>query len=206
MNQYYGFRAKRGIRVIHIYCEETDEMWFAAAIENESILATSSARNEKDALKYILHDVPYNASFQMAEDHTQFSKKVMSAMQSIFDGDGTSSKFKLEMKHLSDYAQKVLKCVSLVPVGYVTTYGAVAKAIGGSPRAVGRVMATNPFPPLVPCHRVVRSDFTLGGFGGGVGMKWVMLQRENKGHSESMQIRVDGKSLSLFPINFLGKG
>jgi len=109
------------------------------------------------------------------------------------------------MKHLSDYAQKVLKCVSMVPVGYVTTYGAVAKVMGGSPRAVGRVMATNPFPPLVPCHRVVRSDFTLGGFGLGLAVKWEILQNENRGHREDMKIKVDGKSLSLFPINFLRK-
>ncbi len=191
--------------MIHIYCEEKEKMWFATAIENETIITTTFTPNEKDALKHILKNLPYNAPFQVAEKPTLFSEKVLSALKSIFDGKDASSKFKLEMKHLSDYAQKVLRCVYLVPIGYVTTYGEVAKTAGGSPRAVGRVMATNPFPPLVPCHRVVRSDFTLGGFGGGVAVKWEILQRENRGYQEGMKIKVNGKSLSLFPINFLRK-
>lgn len=191
--------------MIHIYYKEMDKMWFGAAIENETIIATTFTTNEKDALKYLLKDLPYNVPFKIAEKPTQFSEKALSVLKSIFDGKNTPSKFQLEMKHLSDYAQRVLKCVSLVPVGYVTTYGAVAKAMGGSPRAVGRVMATNPFPPFVPCHRVVRSDFTLGGFGGGIALKWEILQRENRGYSQSKKLKVNGKSLSLFPINFLRK-
>lgn len=191
--------------MINIHCENIDGMWFAAAIENETVVATTFAPNEKDALKHILKDLPYNTPFQMAEKPTLFAQKVLSALKSVFDGKSTSYKFRLEMKHLSDYARKVLRCVSLVPVGYVTTYGEVAKTMGGSPRAVGRVMATNPFPPLVPCHRVVRSDFTLGGFGLGLALKWKILQRENRGYSQSTKLRVNGKSLSLFPINFLRK-
>jgi len=191
--------------MIRIYCKNVEEMWFAAAIRNERIIATTFAPNENNALKHLLKDLPYNVSFQIAEKPTQFSKKVLSDLKSIFDGKNASSKFELEMKHLSNYAQKVLKCVSLVPIGYVTTYGEVAKAMGGSPRAVGRVMATNPFPPLTPCHRVVRSDFTLGGFGGGIAMKWEILQRENRGYQKGMKIKVNGKNLSLFPINFLRK-
>jgi O-6-methylguanine DNA methyltransferase len=183
-----------------------DETWFAAAVRNRTIIATTFASNENDALKYVLKSLPYNMPFQMAEELSPFSKKVLAVLKSIFDGKNASSKFKLEMDHLSSYAQKVLKCVSMVPVGYVTTYGEVAKAMGGSPRAVGRVMATNPFPPLVPCHRVVRSDFTLGGFGLGVALKWKILQRENRGYTQSRKIKVDSKSLSLFPINFLRKG
>jgi len=191
--------------VITIYCKEIDKMWFATAIENETIIATTFAPKEKEVLEHLLKSMPHNLSFQMAKKPTPFSTKVLSALKSIFDGKDASSSFRLEMKHLSDYAQKVLKCVSMVPVGYVTTYGAVAKVMGGSPRAVGRVMATNPFPPLVPCHRVVRSDFTLGGFGLGLAVKWEILQNENRGHREDMKIKVDGKSLSLFPINFLRK-
>ncbi|MFQ6074158.1 MAG: methylated-DNA--[protein]-cysteine S-methyltransferase [Candidatus Bathyarchaeia archaeon] len=192
--------------MIHIHCKEINGMWFAAAITNEAVIATTFASNEKDALKHLLKDLPYNTPFQMAEKPTQFSEKVLTALKSIFDGKDISPRFELEMKPLSAYAQKVLKCVSSIPAGYVTTYGEVAKAMGGSPRAVGRVMATNPFPPLVPCHRVVRSDFTLGGFGlGGTALKWEILQRENRGYQEGAKIDVDGKSLSLFPVNFLRK-
>jgi len=191
--------------MIHIYRKNMGEMWFAAAIRDEAIIATTFAPKEKEVLEHLLKSLPYRMPFQMAKKPTPFSERVLSALKSIFDGKNASSNFRLDMKHLSDYTQKVLKCVSMVPVGYVTTYGAVAKVMGGSPRAVGRVMATNPFPPLVPCHRVVRSDFTLGGFGLGLAVKWEILQNENRGHREDMKIQVDGKSLSLFPINFLRK-
>lgn len=191
--------------MIHIYREKIEDTWFAAAIQDNNIIATTFAQNESDALRPLLKSLPYNMSFEMTEKSTQHSKKVLSALKSIFDGKDTSSNFELEMNHLSSYAQKVLKCVYLIPVGYVTTYGAVAKAVGGSPRAVGRIMATNPFPPLVPCHRVVRSDFTLGGFGLGIAVKWEMLQRENRNYSQNAKIKVNSKSLSLFPINLLRK-
>jgi O6-methylguanine-DNA--protein-cysteine methyltransferase len=123
--------------MINVYCKEIDKMWFAAAIRNEAIIATTFAPNENDVLKHVLKSLPYNMPFQIAEKPTQFSKKVLSALKSIFDGKISSFKLKLEMKHLSVYAQKVLRCVFMVPVGYVTTYGEVAKAMGVSPRAVG---------------------------------------------------------------------
>jgi methylated-DNA-[protein]-cysteine S-methyltransferase len=60
------------------------------------------------------------------------------------------------------------------------TYSQLARA-AGSPRggrAAGRVMANNPFALLIPCHRVVGSDYTLRGFGGGLEMKEWLLARE----------------------------
>ena len=78
--------------------------------------------------------------------------------------------------HLPSYTQKVLKATPAVPAGYVTTYGAIAEAVGGGPRAVGNAMACNLFAPVVPCHRVVKSDLTLGGYGiGGLQVKYTFL-------------------------------
>jgi len=111
----------------------------------------------------------------------------------------------MSMDYLSSYAQKVLKYVSLVPVGYFTTYGVVAKACGGSARAVGQIMTKNPFPPLIPCHRVVRSDFSVGGYGGGREVKWDILQREDRGYNESKKVKIGDEALSLFPIKCLRK-
>jgi methylated-DNA-[protein]-cysteine S-methyltransferase len=54
-----------------------------------------------------------------------------------------------------------------VPRGYVTTYKALAAAVGcGSPRAVGQALKRNPYAPKVPCHRVIASDLSIGGFHG----------------------------------------
>ncbi len=64
--------------------------------------------------------------------------------------------------------------------GEVTTYADLARAAGipGGQRAVGNMMATNPWPGLVPCHRVVRSDGTLGGYAHGSAIKESMLTLE----------------------------
>ena len=53
-----------------------------------------------------------------------------------------------------------------VPKGKVTTYGAIARALDSSPRAVGGALKRNPYAPKVPCHRVVAGDGSIGGFNG----------------------------------------
>ena len=67
-----------------------------------------------------------------------------------------------------------------VPKGSVTTYAAIAKALGTSPRAVGGALKRNPFAPAVPCHRVVASTRELGGFFGSVGPESVEVKRKKQ--------------------------
>lgn len=192
--------------MIYIHHREIDGMWYAAAIEGEKIFATAFSLDEKEVLRSLLKSLPYNASFQMAEKPNQLSEMLLATLKSMFAGENVYSNFKLVMAHLPNYSRKVLGFLSKVPVGYVTTYNALAKAAGGSPRAVGRVMATNPFPPLIPCHRVVRSDFRLGGFGlGGVDVKREILKREDRGYREPSKMKVDGAVLAIFPVGFVRK-
>lgn len=68
----------------------------------------------------------------------------------------------------------------LVGPGQTISYGELAAATGhpGAARAVGSVMANNPVPIIIPCHRVVASDGTLGGYGGGLDMKVELLRIE----------------------------
>ena len=66
-----------------------------------------------------------------------------------------------------------------VPAGNVTTYKDLAHAIGTKAyRAVGMALNKNPFSPRVPCHRVVSSDGSMGGFATGCGNKLKLLKRE----------------------------
>ena len=64
--------------------------------------------------------------------------------------------------------------------GEVITYADLARAAGrpGAQRAVGTIMATNPWPGIVPCHRVVRADGSVGGYAYGHGVKQRMLEKE----------------------------
>jgi methylated-DNA-[protein]-cysteine S-methyltransferase len=86
----------------------------------------------------------------------------------------------MEMESLAPFRRRVLVETGRIPRGKVRTYGSLAAAAGhaGAARAVGSVMASNPFPLAIPCHRVVRSDGSLGGFGGGPDLKRTLLERE----------------------------
>jgi len=65
------------------------------------------------------------------------------------------------------FEEKVYDAVRMIPFGRVATYRALGLAIGcGSSRAVGQALRRNPYAPEVPCHRVVRSDRSIGGFAG----------------------------------------
>ena len=76
--------------------------------------------------------------------------------------------------------QRVYKKLLEVPKGKITTYGDLAKAVGlkNGQRAIGRIMNKNPYPGIIPCHRVVKSDKSVGGYAFGIKVKTNMLQDE----------------------------
>ena len=75
---------------------------------------------------------------------------------------------------------KVYKKLLEVPPGKVTTYGELAKAVGlkNGQRAIGRIMNKNPYPVIVPCHRVIKSNGKIGGYAWGEKIKTNMLSKE----------------------------
>jgi len=81
------------------------------------------------------------------------------------------------------FQRRVLLAEHAVPRGYVTTYGRLAAHLAAprAARAVGSALANNPFPLLVPCHRALRADLSLGGYQGGLAMKQALLEME--GHT-----------------------
>jgi len=81
---------------------------------------------------------------------------------------------------LSGFARKVLQATARIPAGQVLSYSDVA-ARAGSPkasRAAGNALHNNPVAIVVPCHRILRSDGSLGGYGGGVQAKAWLLEHE----------------------------
>jgi methylated-DNA-[protein]-cysteine S-methyltransferase len=69
--------------------------------------------------------------------------------------------------------------VAKIPYGTVKTYKEIAKSINSRAyRAVGTAIGKNPFPIVIPCHRVIRSDGKIGGFRGGTQMKVEILKKE----------------------------
>ena len=189
--------------MIYIHHQNIDEIWYGTAMKDEKIYATLFATTEKKILQELLESLPYNLPFQLAEKPNSHSTKLLKTLKTIFDGKDVTSNFETVMDYMPKYTQKVLKCVAMVPVGYITTYGAVAKAVGGSPRAVGNAMAFNPFALLIPCHRVVRVDFSVGGYGLNSDVKRKILQREDRGYKEDVKLKINGETLSVFPVKRL---
>ncbi len=76
--------------------------------------------------------------------------------------------------------EKVYKKLLQVPKGKITTYGELAKAVGlqNGQRAIGKIMNKNPYPVIIPCHRVVSSNGTVGGYAFGQDVKTNMLIKE----------------------------
>jgi methylated-DNA-[protein]-cysteine S-methyltransferase len=100
----------------------------------------------------------------------------------------------LDLSRVPPFHKKVLRTLTYIPRGKVSTYGAVAARTGspGGARAAGQGCAKNPFPLIFPCHRVIRSDGSLGGFGGGLPLKRALLEMEG------IQFDKGGKVLPVF--------
>ncbi|MBC7256067.1 MAG: methylated-DNA--[protein]-cysteine S-methyltransferase [Chloroflexi bacterium] len=97
--------------------------------------------------------------------------------------EGQTIAFSLDLVALegcSPFQKRVLLAEYAIPRGQVSTYGLIAAHLGmpNAARAVGRALATNPFPILIPCHRAIRSDRTLGGYQAGLAMKRALLEME----------------------------
>lgn len=76
------------------------------------------------------------------------------------------------MKKPKSFNEKIYSLLKKVPKGKVTTYKILAEALGTKAyRAVGQAMRRNPYAPKVPCHRVVKSDGSIGGFSGSLNPK-----------------------------------
>ena len=88
--------------------------------------------------------------------------------------------------------QKVLEMMEKIPRGKVTTYKLIGQKLGTKAyRAIGTVVKNNPYAPRIPCHRVVKSDGTVGFYSGG-GTKTKIRMLRNEG------IKIEGKRIVNF--------
>ena len=90
--------------------------------------------------------------------------------------------FHVDCHQLTSFQQQILELVQQIPFGATTTYGELADQINNpnASRPIGQVLRRNPIPIIIPCHRVISSDGTLGGYGGVIGSerKITLLKHE----------------------------
>jgi methylated-DNA-[protein]-cysteine S-methyltransferase len=120
------------------------------------------------------------------DHHRRVSYKASSLPRSLESeiGDalesGVQEGLRFDLRGLSVFRQSVLEACATIPVGVVRPYGWIADELDkpGATRAVGTALAKNPIPLLIPCHRVVKSDGSIGNYAFGPEMKRELLIRE----------------------------
>lgn len=101
-------------------------------------------------------------------------------LERYFAGERIQFRVPLDLRAGTPFQRKVWRILRRIPYGQTRSYAWVARRIGcpRATRAVGAACGANPAPILVPCHRVVRSDGSLGGFSAGLKMKRALLRLE----------------------------
>ncbi len=129
----------------------------------------------------------YEAVFAYAKTNRLIPTKVPSRtgryvkqLRSYFAGKRKQFSVEFDLGHLPEFTRKTLLAALKIPYGKTSTYGELARSAGKprAARAVGRIMAANPVPIVIPCHRVVGAKGDLTGYGGGIAMKKKLLSFE----------------------------
>ena len=99
----------------------------------------------------------------------------------------------LALEQCSEFQRQALLAEYGIPRGRVSTYGRIARHLGvsGGAQAVGTALAHNPFPIIIPCHRAVAADGSLGGYQGGPAMKRALLEMEGIAFGADGRVQVE---------------
>lgn len=120
--------------------------------------------------------------FLESEHRPKLLPEIVRTVRAYFAGKPVRFDVRLDLEEVTEFRRRVLAACRNIPRGRTATYADLARAAGspGAARAAGSTMANNPLPLIVPCHRVVRSDGTLGGFSStqGVRLKRRLLELE----------------------------
>jgi methylated-DNA-[protein]-cysteine S-methyltransferase len=117
-------------------------------------------------------------------EEKQLLDKLHSDLLRYFAGERCSFTWPLQWGPCTDFQKKVWTCLQSVPYGQTRSYAWIAKQIGADKavRAVGTANGRNPFPLIVPCHRIIREDGAIGGYSPGTEIKRKLLALEGLDH------------------------
>ena len=128
---------------------------------------------------YLPNDLQDNERETPFAEQSNLLKQAMEELEQYFNGQRQSFNMLVDL-NLPPFYHKILMEVSKIPFGTTVSYRDVA-VLAGNPKAVraaGTANAKNPVPIFIPCHRVLSSDGTLGGYGGGLDLKKRLLLHE----------------------------
>jgi methylated-DNA-[protein]-cysteine S-methyltransferase len=136
-------------------------VWVAAG--PRGLVAIEYNGSEENFLAYLQKHI--KGSPQRSAEKVSLAKEQLLA---YLLGKSNQLDLDFDLSSITPFQRRVLEATAKVPRGKVSTYAEIARRIGNpkAVRAVGQALRRNPIPILVPCHRVIASDGTLGGYGG----------------------------------------
>ena len=167
---------------LRFYLVETELGWIGLVLSPRGLRATTLPRPSRDVA---LREVAEMGALEPASDAE--AAPAVSLVRDLAEGRPAEPAGVIDWdslsangRSISGFRRAVMEEALRIPRGETRTYGWLAERVGRprAARAVGRVMATNPLPIVVPCHRVIGSDGSLRGYGAGLWMKEALLRAE----------------------------
>jgi O-6-methylguanine DNA methyltransferase len=163
-------------------------VWFSVAVNQKGKLVACafSDRNRREAERAVSKSLPKRIVRPLPRRRAD--NQILPLLSRFYNGRGERTSLRIvDLSSVSSFRRDVYSLLCKIPLGKVTTYGAIAQKLGSKrySRAVGTAVATNPVPLIIPCHRVVSASLKVGNYGicgrkpstGGY-MKRILLERE----------------------------
>jgi methylated-DNA-[protein]-cysteine S-methyltransferase len=156
---------------------ETKAGWIGLLGSNKGLLRSTLPQPSKGQVGLHLGEEVSRSAESM-----DFFAELTTQFQAFFEGRQTVFSARLDLSQATPFECSVWETTRSIPWGQTRSYAWVAEQIGkpSAPRAVGNALGRNRFPIIVPCHRILGSDGSLHGFGGGLKMKQMLLDLESK--------------------------
>ncbi len=147
----------------------------------ETPIGTMGVRtNSKGVYRiHLANDVDYKETETPINNQSPIHKNALKQLREYFDENRTTFSVPLDLQ-MPPFYKKVLLEVAKIPYGKTVSYQEIARRAGNAKasRAAGSANANNPIAIFIPCHRILASDGTLGGYGGGLDKKMILLEHE----------------------------
>jgi methylated-DNA-[protein]-cysteine S-methyltransferase len=178
----------RSIPLIETFSARRSGVWFSVAVNQKGKLVASafSDRNRREAERAVSKSLAKQIVRPLPRHRA--NNQSLRVLSDFYNGKGKRVSLRIvDLSSVSSFRRDIYNLLCKIPLGKVTTYGAIAQKLGGKryARAVGTAVATNPLPLIIPCHRVVSASLKVGNYGmcgrkpstGGY-MKRMLLERE----------------------------
>jgi methylated-DNA-[protein]-cysteine S-methyltransferase len=175
LGAFESLTGRRSAPLRYAMMDDTPVGLLGLAAGEQGLRRLSYSRSEDEFLERLLAehgDVPVLRSDALDD--------VRRALERYFAGRRLDFDLQVDLSDVPEFHRRVLDQTARIPAGRVLTYTEVARRAGSprASRAAGNALHNNPVAIVVPCHRVLRADGSLGGYGGGLPIKEWLLEHE----------------------------